>query len=216
MQIGSTQEQPSLTEDIEPETNHNTPTRVHIVCDVRAQYGSKAVIIQSPVIIENHTNLDVEVGLDIPPVTSHPGRTKHVTPNSTRPRPLVPLATLPAHSERAPLPLSRVSTAKLRLRPVQNVNTKVPGLDTIKVPPLDMPVASSEKSNQTIVGVVPSDATPQDYGWSVNVVDFWSMDAGSDTIVRCNPDFCCRVVVHRKSPNMVIKVSNVTQRARSE
>jgi hypothetical protein len=207
VQIGSTQEQPSLTEDIEPESNNNTPTKVHIVCDVRAQYGSKAVIIQSPVILENHTNLDIEVGLDIPPVTSHPTRTKHVTPNSTRPRPLVPLATLPAHSERAPLPLSRVSTAKLRLRPVSHINTKVPGPEAIKVPPLDMPVASTDNAARTIVGVVPSDVPPQDYGWSVNVVDFWSMDAGSDAIVRCGPDFCCRVVVHRKSPNMVIKVS---------
>lgn len=206
MQIGSTQEQPSLTEDIEPSTNHNTPTKVHIVCDVRAQYGSKAVIIQSPVVIENHTDLDIEVGLDIPPVSSHPSKTKHISPNSTRPRPLVPLATLPAHSERAPLPLTRASTAKLRLRPVTNVNTKVPAPESIQVPPLDMP-AQNTGSNRTIVGVVPSDLQPQEHGWSVNVVDFWSMNAGDDAIVRCGPDFSCRVVVHRKSPNMVIKVS---------
>jgi hypothetical protein len=179
------------------------------VCDVRAQYGSKAVIIQSPVVIENHTSLDIEIGLDIPPVTSHPGRTKHVHPASTRPRPLVPLATLPANSERAPLPLTRISTAKLRLRPVQHVNTKVPGPDIIQVPPLDMPAGPSEHSAHTVVGVVPSDTPAQDYGWSVNVVDFWSMDVGGDTIVRCGPDFCCRVVVHRKSPNMVVKVSFV-------
>lgn len=206
VQIGSTQEQPSITEDVEPETNANTPTKVHIVCDVRAQYGSKAVIVQSPVVLENHTDMDIEVGLDIPPVASHPTRSKHLNPTSTRPRPLVPLATIPPHSERAPLPLSRVSTAKIRLRPVRHINTKVPGDDSVKIPPLDMP-AVSEGSSQTIVGVVPADTPEQDHDWSINVVDFWSMEAGSDTIVRCGSDYACRVYIHRKSPNLVVKVS---------
>jgi hypothetical protein len=204
VQIGSTQEQPSLEENVEPKTNHNTPTKVHVVCDVRAQYGSKVVIIQSPIVIENHTNMDLEVGLDIPPVVAHPGRAKEVNPNVTRPRPLVPLATLPPHSERAPLPLSRVSTAKLRLRPVApKVNIKVPDESVVQIPPLDMPSSS-------VVGVVPSDVPPQEYGWSVNVIDLWDMKAGSDSVVRCGPGFCCRVVVHRKSPNLVIKVSTLT------
>lgn len=211
VQIGSTQEQPSFTEDIEPENNNNTPSRVHIVCDVRAQYGSKAVIVQSPVILENHTDMDIEVGLDIPPVASHPTRSRHLGPNSTRPRPLVPLATLPPHSERAPLPLSRVSTAKIRLRPVYHVNTKVPGPESVQIPPLDMPVVSSSDSSQSIVGVVPADVPEQEHDWSINVIDFWAMEAGSDTIVRCGPDYACRVYIHRKTPNIVVKICPVVE-----
>lgn len=200
--IGSTQEQPQGEDDSTTTTNasHNTSTTVHVVCDVRAQFGSKVVIVQSPVVIENHTDMEIEVGLDIPPVMGHPTRAKQVNPNMTRPRPLVPLATLPPHSERAPIPLSRASTAKLRLRPVANVNVNVPDADSIIVPPLDLPSAS-------VVGVVPSDTPPQPYGWSVNVVDLWAMDTGSDIVVRCGTDFFCRVVAHRKTPNLVLKVS---------
>ncbi len=206
VKIGSTQEQPSAQEDIEAETNPNSPTSVHIVCEVRAQLGSKMVLVQSPVVLENHTDLDIEIGLDIPPVIAHPTRAKQVNPNMTRPRPLVPLATIPPHSERAPFPLSRVSTAKLRLRPVTAVNTKVPNANAVKVPRLGMPISSASASADTLVGVVPGDE-PQNYGWSINIGVPGSMQAGDDVIVRCGTDFFCRVVAHRKTPNLILKVS---------